>query len=628
MSHSRIILGTFLAISILLFLPRTSSAQAAKIIRGVSKVVANSVAKKTATKTIVKAGAALGAGVTAAATGIAAANNGQETTISLNSHTINLEAGSSTLLYVSMNNPDHDDWFYSSNNDAVAIAQWDPGKGAILVKAVGQGTTSIKVQLNGLTDYCQVKVSPSRHSSLSSTSVGYTKQSVSHYTQQQESTTISGKSLMSLSHHTVEMMEGTVLNIKATISNPNNYNWTIGSSDPNVVTWTWDDQAQAITLHANGPGTATITSNLGSNISDHCYVTVYSSNPVVYWNSDAVDVKVGSSAFLSLSAYNPNNDTLLYDFDKEMIDVEWDAANVGFEIKGKRIGKTTMFIELGSSSDVCGITVSPASSLSLGSHSTANYNSSSKTFTLGINETVTSPSVIGGRVEKWEYFGPESEGIFRITQNSITGLSKGSAKVWAYVAGSPGIYTVSVKEDASYSHTKINFDASSKTFTIDINETLTLPYAIGGTIDKWEYFGAESEHIYRIVGKSLTGVSSGSAKVWAYVAGSPALYTISVQGKSSGINRNTPTGLPSASSPTDDNRTISGTVRTAKGIIVIGAAITIKGTTHGAITDTNGHYEIRAKSGDELVVTYQGYTSPNQIVGSFSNVIDFTLIKK
>lgn len=53
-------------------------------------------------------------------------------------------------------------------------------------------------------------------------------------------------------------------------------------------------------------------------------------------------------------------------------------------------------------------------------------------------------------------------------------------------------------------------------------------------------------------------------------------------------------------------RRITGVVRDASGETVIGASVTVKGTSNGAITDINGKYSLNASSNDVLVFSYIG----------------------
>lgn len=55
------------------------------------------------------------------------------------------------------------------------------------------------------------------------------------------------------------------------------------------------------------------------------------------------------------------------------------------------------------------------------------------------------------------------------------------------------------------------------------------------------------------------------------------------------------------------HRLVSGTVTDAAGEPVIGANITVKGTTNGTVTDLDGHFTLEAPAGSLLIVSYIGY---------------------
>ena len=60
---------------------------------------------------------------------------------------------------------------------------------------------------------------------------------------------------------------------------------------------------------------------------------------------------------------------------------------------------------------------------------------------------------------------------------------------------------------------------------------------------------------------------------------------------------------------------VTGTVVDAMtGEPVIGANVTVKGTTVGTITDINGHFSLEAPEGSVLVISYIGYLSIQQVV--------------
>lgn len=62
-----------------------------------------------------------------------------------------------------------------------------------------------------------------------------------------------------------------------------------------------------------------------------------------------------------------------------------------------------------------------------------------------------------------------------------------------------------------------------------------------------------------------------------------------------------------SSAAAQQHRLVSGTVTDAGGEPVIGANITVKGTTNGTVTDLDGHFTLEAPAGSLLVVSYIGY---------------------
>lgn len=67
------------------------------------------------------------------------------------------------------------------------------------------------------------------------------------------------------------------------------------------------------------------------------------------------------------------------------------------------------------------------------------------------------------------------------------------------------------------------------------------------------------------------------------------------------------------------NTTITGTILDATGAPIIGASVYEKGSKNGAITDVNGRFSLKVKTGSILVVSYIGYTT--QEVKATRNVI-------
>lgn len=68
-------------------------------------------------------------------------------------------------------------------------------------------------------------------------------------------------------------------------------------------------------------------------------------------------------------------------------------------------------------------------------------------------------------------------------------------------------------------------------------------------------------------------------------------------------------------------RTITGTVTDSEtGDPLIGATVLIKGTTSGALTDTDGNYSVQASSGETLVFSYAGYTTAERMIGTENEI--------
>ncbi len=73
-------------------------------------------------------------------------------------------------------------------------------------------------------------------------------------------------------------------------------------------------------------------------------------------------------------------------------------------------------------------------------------------------------------------------------------------------------------------------------------------------------------------------------------------------------------------------RTISGTVVDNVGSPIVGAAVTVDGTSIGTITDSNGRYSLEAPEGAQISVQYVGYDPTSVAMGSQST-IDVTLFE-
>jgi TonB-linked SusC/RagA family outer membrane protein len=66
-------------------------------------------------------------------------------------------------------------------------------------------------------------------------------------------------------------------------------------------------------------------------------------------------------------------------------------------------------------------------------------------------------------------------------------------------------------------------------------------------------------------------------------------------------------------------RRITGTVTDTEGEALIGASVTVQGTSSGAVTDLEGQFAVTAKSGDVLTVSYLGYVTQTVTVGDQSD---------
>jgi TonB-linked SusC/RagA family outer membrane protein len=71
-------------------------------------------------------------------------------------------------------------------------------------------------------------------------------------------------------------------------------------------------------------------------------------------------------------------------------------------------------------------------------------------------------------------------------------------------------------------------------------------------------------------------------------------------------------------------RKVEGTVTDARGVPLIGASVSIKGTSSGAVTDNKGHFALSAAPGSVLVFSYTGSLSREETVGT-SSIINITL---
>ncbi len=84
------------------------------------------------------------------------------------------------------------------------------------------------------------------------------------------------------------------------------------------------------------------------------------------------------------------------------------------------------------------------------------------------------------------------------------------------------------------------------------------------------------------------------------------------------INK-TPTKSTSSSNVSQQKHRITGVVKDEKGDPIIGASITIKGTSHGAMTNLQGVFTLEAPVGAIIQVSYIGYQNKVFQVGNETN---------
>ncbi len=65
---------------------------------------------------------------------------------------------------------------------------------------------------------------------------------------------------------------------------------------------------------------------------------------------------------------------------------------------------------------------------------------------------------------------------------------------------------------------------------------------------------------------------------------------------------------------------VRGNITDEEGLPLIGATVSIKGTTTGTVTDTEGNFAIQAEEGDVLVISYVGYATKEILVNNQTNL--------
>ncbi|WP_197027617.1 TonB-dependent receptor [Prevotella sp. 10(H)] len=113
-------------------------------------------------------------------------------------------------------------------------------------------------------------------------------------------------------------------------------------------------------------------------------------------------------------------------------------------------------------------------------------------------------------------------------------------------------------------------------------------------------------------GALICSVMLGLSNVTAYA------YTLEIaeDGSSTGVLSTTPT----------QQKRIQGSVKDESGEPLIGATVTVKGTTNATMTDADGNYSLSVNAGSVIVVTYVGYHTKEATIGSGNNY-DIVLVE-
>lgn len=75
-----------------------------------------------------------------------------------------------------------------------------------------------------------------------------------------------------------------------------------------------------------------------------------------------------------------------------------------------------------------------------------------------------------------------------------------------------------------------------------------------------------------------------------------------------------------------NNQKVEGTVTSATdGNALIGVSVVVKGTSNGAITDLNGHYQLNVPAGTELEFSYIGFVTQSIKVKAGTQIYNISL---
>lgn len=225
-------------------------------------------------------------------------------------------------------------------------------------------------------------------------------------------------------------------------------------------------------------------------------------------------------------------------------------------ITAKANGKTTITAKVDGVSATCSVEVrikgsSSNSSTQASTNSTQNstpMSISRSSVTIYVGETISLSASNYGPTLRWE---SEDSSVATVYSGVVTG--KKSGVIWIYAIGketlkclvtviSKSTNTSSNSTSRSSSTSTSSASTSSNLQSVSTSVTLKANESVAYSVDKWEYFGDESKRIYRISGRTITGLREGTAQAWGYVSGSPKLITINVRGTSSGTSSTSSTG--------------------------------------------------------------------------------------
>ena len=177
------------------------------------------------------------------------------------------------------------------------------------------------------------------------------------------------------------------------------------------------------------------------------------------------------------------------------------------------------------------------------------------------------------------------------------------------------------EEKADSSSSSPDFSLNKSSVALNEGESITLFVSGYSGNVKWE----SDDPSVATVNQSGTvnGIKKGKTNIWARVGNTVKLCRVQVNAPP----KNTVQNSSVAASDTNKSSLISGHVVDLNGKPVVGAAILVRGTTNGAMTDAKGYYSINVTSGDVLVVSCKGYKTQS-ITVSTQKTIDISLSMK